>query len=336
MEVKDLAGLSEPLTKLIEVISNGIGAVTRPLLIRREADATAYRIKKISEAIAAAEKNQGVPVISKGNETEIWKAPSDGPFVFDTRTTIERTRMRLEHQENQRQLNVESVTTKAAEELADVDKISAEKVDPDWIARFFSSAEDISSEQMQTLWSRILVGEIKKPGSFSLRALDFLKNLSTTEASLVEKVGKYSLDFFKTNVVVVPNESAIKGLGISEIDFVELAELGIIYPAELRLMEFQAFNDEQALILVTGDHLLKIFKGRISGPINLPIRKFTKLGSEILQLIKTDGGLIYLEEIAKFYERHGASWVTGKLTAKFLDGLDTYDIIKRSQVTESK
>lgn len=31
-EIKDLAGLSEPLKRLIEVIAEGIGGVSRPLL----------------------------------------------------------------------------------------------------------------------------------------------------------------------------------------------------------------------------------------------------------------------------------------------------------------
>ena len=36
----------------------------------------------------------------------------------------------------------------------------------------------MSSEELQTLWGRTLAGEIKSPGSYSLRTLDFLKNLS--------------------------------------------------------------------------------------------------------------------------------------------------------------
>ena len=34
MDIKDLAGLSQPLTKLIEVLSSGMGAIYRPIGIR--------------------------------------------------------------------------------------------------------------------------------------------------------------------------------------------------------------------------------------------------------------------------------------------------------------
>jgi hypothetical protein len=50
MEIKDLTGLSEPLKKLIQVVSQGIGALSKPYLIRKTADVKAYEIKVITEA----------------------------------------------------------------------------------------------------------------------------------------------------------------------------------------------------------------------------------------------------------------------------------------------
>ena len=55
MEIKDLAGLSEPLKKFIEVVSQGVGALSKPYLIRKTADAKAYEIKVISQAIKKTE-----------------------------------------------------------------------------------------------------------------------------------------------------------------------------------------------------------------------------------------------------------------------------------------
>lgn len=50
MEIKDLAGLSKPLKKLIEVVSAGVGGLSKPYLIRKNADAKAYEIKVIAQA----------------------------------------------------------------------------------------------------------------------------------------------------------------------------------------------------------------------------------------------------------------------------------------------
>lgn len=55
-EIKDLGGLSQPLTKLIEVVSLGIGAHFRPGAIRSTADAKAYEIEAMARAEANAEE----------------------------------------------------------------------------------------------------------------------------------------------------------------------------------------------------------------------------------------------------------------------------------------
>ena len=74
-------------------------------------------------------------------------------------------------------------------------EIADESPDDDWINRFFSSAQEVSSDDMQTLWGRILAGEVKQPGSYSLRTLDFLRNLTASEAKAFEELGRYALNF---------------------------------------------------------------------------------------------------------------------------------------------
>jgi hypothetical protein len=59
MDITDLAGLSEPLKRLIEVVSSGIGNVSKPYLIRKTSEAKAFEIKTISKAIAESQKLLG-------------------------------------------------------------------------------------------------------------------------------------------------------------------------------------------------------------------------------------------------------------------------------------
>jgi len=54
----------------------------------------------------------------------------------------------------------------------------------DWFVRFFEDAGNISDEKMQEIWAKVLAGEIKQPGSFSLRTLEVLRNLSSDEAEI--------------------------------------------------------------------------------------------------------------------------------------------------------
>ena len=59
MEIKDLAGISEPLKRLIEVMAEGVGAISKPYLIKKTADAKAYEIQVISQAMAESRKLLG-------------------------------------------------------------------------------------------------------------------------------------------------------------------------------------------------------------------------------------------------------------------------------------
>ena len=188
MEIKDFAGLSQPLTKLVEVVSQGIGKLSRPYLIKKEADAKAYEIQTIANAIRSnflpsgkiAYENQQV-VIDSGNAEEIQEHVE------------ERILSRLVYQEVKRQTNIEEITQYAADQLKDEKSVSNEKVDEDWISRFFGIAQDISSEEMKMLWGRVLAGEVKRPKSYSLRTLELFKNLTKEDAEIFTRVGKLAI-----------------------------------------------------------------------------------------------------------------------------------------------
>ena len=181
MEIKDLAGLSEPLTRLIEVISKGAGAVAAPYLIRKNAEAKAHEIKVISDALADVANKNNLPVVYSDGEIEVWQKPEDKTLVLEATRVDSRAQSRLDYQSRKEQENLEAVTSIAAAELASDESVPPESPDEDWITRFFKYAEDISAEQMQELWGRILAGEIRAPGTYSLRALDFVRNLTEHE-----------------------------------------------------------------------------------------------------------------------------------------------------------
>lgn len=65
--------------------------------------------------------------------------------------------------------------------------------DFDWFMRFFDTAGNVSSEKMQRLWAKILSNEIENVGSFSLRAIETLKNMNQHEASLFQQMAHFVL-----------------------------------------------------------------------------------------------------------------------------------------------
>ena len=61
-----------------------------------------------------------------------------------------------------RQWNIEEIVGGAVEALPSA--VSTTPIEPDWVAEFFNQSQDVSNETMQSLWSRILAGEVASSG----------------------------------------------------------------------------------------------------------------------------------------------------------------------------
>ena len=78
-------------------------------------------------------------------------------------------------------------------------KAESAEVDPDWLNYFGGHAEKASTEKVRDLWARVLAGEIRNPGSFSLMTLRFLAELDRQialwfqEETAFRFMGKYIL-----------------------------------------------------------------------------------------------------------------------------------------------
>ena len=297
MEIKDLAGLSKPLQKLIEVVSNGIGAISKPYLIKKTADAKAYEIKVISEAI----KNNQQDLKQIGfNEEKLSLMSLDGSTIKEEILLEQRTQNRIEYKEQKRQKNIESITQKAAQNLENETNVSEEPVDEDWTARFFNYAEDISNEEMQELWARILAGEIKQPNSYSLRTLDILRNLSKDEAEVFMKFA--SLSIMSAGVSFILNFKNEKLLEekyhLTFKDRLLLEELGFITANDLQFKISKTEESGRQTVFVIGNTVVLQEKLKNKPEQQLQVLVFTKIGQQLLGLVESTPELDYIQLLA--------------------------------------
>lgn len=336
MKISDLAGLSKPLTRLIEVISAGIGTVSRPYFIKKVADARAYEATKLCEALNEIAEKQNLPVIYKDGNLEIWQKPEDKTLILASSDIAERCSNRIDYQERKRQKNIENITAAAAEELAQETSIPDNSPDEDWITRFFSCAQDISSDEMQELWGRILSGEIKRPGSYSLRTLEFVKSLTKSEAQTFEQLAKIAVQIpGGTWIIVAHNKDWLRdNRGIFPMHQFLLGELGIMYPSDL---SFTSFGDSKIdeIVFFSDDYLLLLKRGEIKNKIQFPIWKFTGIGQELLALVQKPLDEQYFEYIAKFFIEKKGEAVIAKIKTKLPDGRVAYDLIKEIKIEQS-
>lgn len=180
--ISDVLGLSQPITKLVETVSSGIGKIYEPWHIKRMAKAKGQEIDVICKAI---DNNIELPVTFTDGEVSIDSQ--------DFNELLSRARQRFLFQELTKQQNIEAVIANARDKLMYEEYVSDEPVDKDWINEFFNYIANVSTEQMQVLWGKLLAGEIKHPGSFSLRTLDTLRKLTQHEASTFKEVMPYIL-----------------------------------------------------------------------------------------------------------------------------------------------
>ena len=142
IEFSDVLGLSEPLTKLVETVSCGIGTLYKPFHIKRMAKAKAEEIRLIGDAL---EDRLNLPITYKHGNVEIDSTDMDG--------LMHRMQSRMLYEEQKKQVNIETVVSHAYTQLENEQSTDSKPVDEDWVIRFFNIARDISSEDMQQIYS---------------------------------------------------------------------------------------------------------------------------------------------------------------------------------------
>ena len=113
----------------------------------------------------------------------------------------------------------------------------------DWIHIFFESAKNTSNTYMQEVWAKVLALELSKPNSFSYKTLDTLKNMSSEEFELFEKISTLNIHggIFKGEY--------LDRYGFDWMELQKLKEYGLIsLDASLRNIVVEA-NDEKFQIL---------------------------------------------------------------------------------------
>lgn len=278
----DLVG-GKGVMKFFETISKGIGAITKPKLIKMMAEAESYKkekeiesksfeIEKLSEII----KNNPELAIQYNNEN----------ITIENKNIQEITvhaLNRLGYQELKKQLNIEKTIKFAYEEIKNDDQVSEEQVSDDWVFRFFNSVENISDENIQKIWARILAGEIKVPNSYSYRAMEILKNMTQKEIELFQKISKVSIQS-SDSYFITTNKEILKKYDVFFIDIFSLEEFGLISSQEL--LWTKVFEQEEILVGQTSEFLaLASNKNFKTTKVVYNAFKFTNSGQQLLKAI---------------------------------------------------
>lgn len=313
MPLDDIFGFGKvlPIDKLIDILSKSVGRISKPYFDKKDVDTKAYEIEKLAEARAKEMKIIATAVnenfqITGGIDYKEEKIAICSPkeFTAENKQPIqfnppiqERTEERVNFQELKKQLNIENVSAFAAEELKDEPLVTDEPLDEDWTTRFFRIAEDISNEDMQALWGKILAGEIKQPKTYSLRTLELIRNLSKNEADTFMKVANFAIKSGNGNYIFKggDNNKLNKDYNITYNDIALLKEIGLIQPGDFVNHQFLQQSVDTQRILTTGNIAIFVQVKANTPKIEMPVDVFSTTGNELLKLIKPIPNFDYLK-----------------------------------------
>ena len=290
--------LVQPTMKLMDMVGNAIGTAYEPRHKRKMADATAYEINVVGDAMRNA---ADMPVLYNQDGVAINSE--------DFNRLMQRAGTRLVLQETVKQHNIESVIDNAYDILNKEEICSEEPVEQGWITRFFDSVADISDEDLQKLWGNILAGEIIKPKSYSLRTLETLKNISREEAELFQKVASL-VAICGGNLFLTSKTEILKKHGISYDDILSLDECGLInsdglvsYNPKISTHNTLCLFNKAKLLLLKGvsEKLQKISFG---------IFGLTQTGRELYSILDCDSNENYLCDLAEEIEKNNKGLVS--------------------------
>lgn len=309
MEIRDLAGLSQPLTKFVEVVSQGIGTLYEPTHIKRMAKSRAKEIKTISSAI---------------NDSNLPIQYSNGPVGIDTSTKefMERTERRMLFLEAKKQKNIEDIIAGAYENLENEPKVSEEPLQEEWINRFFNIVGEVSSDELKVIWSKILSEEIKQPGKCSIRTLENLRNISREEAEIFKKISNYIIEY--RNVYYLPNEDELlKSININYGEILKLSEAQMINSSAMvsATLTFDENTKENYLIY---NNYIVICKKENKSVENLSAFNLTETGINIFKILSTNFDKDYFESYLKIVKKDDMKVSYSKIIKRHPNGQISY------------
>lgn len=221
--------------------------------------------------------------------TLVEKAIADAAanFVGGDAETVQNAVNVLVRKAYKTQVNRESVAAamledlrgRPAEEQTEATSPSSGKLDEDWLNVFERYAEDASTERMQNLWGRVLAGEIRKPGRYSMRTLRFLSEFSQADGLTFAEFCTSAFGDAAPAILVKPdNKEDIR-------DLIYLESSGLIQGASgLGLQVTQTFDSAGRMYLREGP-LVIVINGTPGESVQYPVCVLTPLGQELLSLL---------------------------------------------------
>lgn len=181
---------------------------------------------------------------------------------------------------------------------------SEKAADDDWLRRWRNYAKDVSSEQLQRMWAKILVEETVEPDSYSFHTLELLNRLSKHEATIISTLASFEL--MTTLPTYNKFYSTYEKVGITLSDLIHLENLGLLNGTtaidtlttlmgadEDGTISYLQDYGEYGLLIQASNRATIELKGTVVAPI----------GKEVFSLIPNKGNVDNIKESGIYFAK---------------------------------
>ncbi len=162
-----------------------------------------------------------------------------------------------------------------------------ERISDDWLIKFFESCKNVSDEELQYIWAKILANECKEEKNNSFKLLRTISELSKNEIDAIIKIVKecnYGVSSFEAIGILCLSNNYLENINVKYEEIVELEDIGIMKRETISLEDEFAFkvNENKIIKFIKKEEK----KGKILKLVNFAeFYRFTSIGMELLELI---------------------------------------------------
>lgn len=224
----------------------------------------------------------------------------------------------------QQQVNLDCISETAAEVLhADTTEQdntledSEEVISDDWLNNFQKEAEQVTSDEMRLLFSKVLAGEIKKPASFSIRTVKLLSQLDNKAAAIFQRFCSMCIamrlgdQIFDARVVALGGNAGSNSLLPHDMNF---SSLNILQEYGLIISDYNSSMDYNICIANNNSAVVGFsYQSSIYGLVPLegrtPSQEYkvhgvmlSMAGKELFEIVETIPVESYTAALNQFFE----------------------------------
>ncbi len=334
IEGKNVNGGQGALTAVADIIGDLVTGIPSP--VRKNAlkafaqlctAAVDYPMSLISNASAErrAESEARIKLINTSVDQIAQQMQTDPKYALAAASKFASKIIR-------ERVNVDQVFAGAIADLKSVPHViddQVEEVPPisdDWLNAFENEAAQMSSEQMQRLFSKILAGEIRRPSSYSIKTVKLMAQLDNQAAALFSLLCSLSLSIRtpKSGIVLDARVVSLSGNASSNSlrpHGLGFEQLNILQENGLIISDYDSYADYQMPLLPQGQGIVSMtYQNALwllvpTGPVPVPkeVRMygvaFSSVGRELLSIVDIATNDVYTSELKNFFSQKNLSMV---------------------------